>query len=417
MSENKLKNKLVSAKGETEKYISLKNKKVIKKLKVKQELGQFYTTNYKYILSNLEVPKNIMGFSIKNIIEPFAGNCDLLNFINNKNQYTIELYDIDPKNSNIIKRNTLLNPPNYTNKFIITNPPYLAKNKNPDKTIYNLYKQNDLYKCFLQNLIDNKCIGGIIIVPLNFWCSIRRQDIKLRKQFLEIYKIIIINIFEEKVFDDTSYTICSFQFQLKNLNNLENKKNNLENNLENKIEVHIYPNNKIKTENVDLFEDKSEKYIFPIPLIININLSKKNNYTFGGKIYNLPLKKEYKIFRLTKNNLNKKNTNLLIKCIDDNANNKICLKYVSDDKIFIDNTKNLTARSYATLIIEPEIDIEEQKILVNRFNNFLNLYRKKYNSLFLTNYRESSDIPRKRISFKLIYNIVEYLLENPEVNI
>jgi hypothetical protein len=32
--------------------------------------------------------------------------------------------------------------------------------------------------------------------------------------------------------------------------------------------------------------------------------------------------------------------------------------------------------------------------------------------LFLTNYRESKDIARKRISFDLVYLIVGYLLEN-----
>jgi len=39
-------------------------------------------------------------------------------------------------------------------------------------------------------------------------------------------------------------------------------------------------------------------------------------------------------------------------------------------------------------------------------------YRDKYNSLFLTNYRESKDIARKRISFDLIYDLVGYILEN-----
>lgn len=38
--------------------------------------GQFFTTNYKYILSNLFIPDNITK-----IIEPFCGNGDLLNFI------------------------------------------------------------------------------------------------------------------------------------------------------------------------------------------------------------------------------------------------------------------------------------------------------------------------------------------------
>jgi hypothetical protein len=32
-----------------------------------------------------------------------------------------ELYDIDPKIENTICQDTLLNPPNFTNKFILTN--------------------------------------------------------------------------------------------------------------------------------------------------------------------------------------------------------------------------------------------------------------------------------------------------------
>src|SRR3990167_10330423 len=57
----------------------------------KQKLGQFFTTNYKYILSNLSIPDNV-----KKIIQPFCSNGDLLNFFD-KNKYTLECYDIEPK--------------------------------------------------------------------------------------------------------------------------------------------------------------------------------------------------------------------------------------------------------------------------------------------------------------------------------
>ena len=43
----------------------------------KKNLGQFYTTNYKYILDKLYIPVNV-----KNIIEPFSGKGDLIKFIN-----------------------------------------------------------------------------------------------------------------------------------------------------------------------------------------------------------------------------------------------------------------------------------------------------------------------------------------------
>ena len=53
--------------------------------------------------------------------------------------------------------------------------PYLARNKSKDKSLYDKYDVNDLYKCFIKNLIDDPPDGGIIIIPLNFMCSIRKQ--------------------------------------------------------------------------------------------------------------------------------------------------------------------------------------------------------------------------------------------------
>lgn len=151
----------------------------------KKSLEQFYTTNHEYILQGLKIPDNVI-----NIIEPFAGNGDLLNFINkeqekNNIKYNVECYDIEPKKNDIIKRDTIKDPPNYTNKFIITNPPYLARNKSKDKEMFNKYDVNDLYKCVIKNILTNICLGGIFIIPLNFWSSIRSSDIELRKAFFK----------------------------------------------------------------------------------------------------------------------------------------------------------------------------------------------------------------------------------------
>lgn len=345
--------------------------------KNKKELGQFYTTNQEYILQGLFIPNHITT-----IIEPFAGNGNLICFIEkeekkNKVKYNAEFYDIEPKKNFIIQQNTILNPPDYTNKFLITNPPYLARNKSKDKILFDKYDVNDLYKCVIKNIITNVCLGGILIIPLNFWSSIRIADIKLRKSFLEKYNILLLNIFEEKVFDDTTYTICSFQFELKNDNT-------------NKLNIIVYPSK----------------------IIINTELNDNNNYMIGGEIYNLKTNNIYKISRLTKKNKEKANTNILVKCIDDNVDNKISLKIVDDENIYIDETPNQTARTYATLIIEPSIKKKKQKKLVKKFNKYLEEYRNNYNSLFLTNYRESKDISRKRISFELVYLITEFILEN-----
>ena len=345
--------------------------------KSKKALGQFYTTNNEYILQNITIPDDIVD-----IIEPFAGNGDLIAFIENagnlKNiKYNIECYDIEPKKDYIIKRDTINEPPDYNNKYVITNPPYLARNKSADKKLFDKYNVNDLYKCFIKNIISNTCSGGIIIIPLNFWSSIRQADIELRKLFLEKYKIIKLNIFEEQVFSDTSYTICSFQFELK------------QGYCDNLINITIYP----------------------LKANIITELNSKNNYMIGGEIYKLPLNSIYTITRLTNKNIDKYNTNIVVKCIDDNITSQIGLSYVENKDIYIDNTPNQSARTYATLIIEPAIDEEKQKKLIVSFNKYLREHREKYNSLFLTNYRESKDIARKRISFDLVYSIAEYLLD------
>lgn len=344
----------------------------------KSSLGQFYTTNYKYILTNMSIP-----VGTTHIIEPFAGNGDMLQFIDNKDAYTIECYDIDPKKDTIDKRDTLLDPPIYQGKFVLTNPPYLARNKCNDKTLFDKYSVNDMYKCFIINLLESHAEGGIIIIPLNFWSSIRNMDINLRKRFLSVYRVLHLNIFEEQVFNDTSYTVCAFQFQLR-----------------------------INTDDAAQVSDEQADPIrvefFPTRDFIDVVLNDDNNYTIGGEIYKLPEQDTYKISRLIKGGT--KSTNLLVKCIDDNANSKINMKFVADDEVFYDETPNKSARTYATLTIEPEVSIEKQMLIVEQFNQYLDSHRDKYHSLFMANYRESNTIARKRISFDLVYSLVGYLL-------
>lgn len=336
----------------------------------KSQLGQFYTTNYEYILSNMMIPRNV-----KTIVEPFVGNGDLLNFIQDKKAYKIETYDIEPKTETAIKRDTLADPPEYKNKFILTNPPYLARNKNKKKELYEKYNCNDLYKCFLIQLLSSVCQGGIIIIPLNFICSIRKADVELRRAFVETYSIKMINIFEERVFEDTSYTVCSMFFEKRIDDKIDC------------IKINIYPS--------------KEEYI--------VNLTTENNYTIGGEIYNLKQNPEYMVKRATKQT-KKDITNILLKCIDDNANNQLGFRVVSNEEIYIDNTPNLSARSYATLVINKSFTLQQQQDLVNKMNSYLNEMREKYHSLFLCNYRESNSIARKRISFDLAFKICNYCL-------
>ena len=347
----------------------------------KISLGQFYTTNYQYLLKDIDVPEKT---KYRQIIEPFAGNADLLEFLgeNRDVDYQIECYDIAPKKSYIVKRDTLKDPPEYKDKYVITNPPYLARNKNKDKILYDMYKTNDLYKCFMEQIITDNPLGGILIIPTNFWCSIRLADINLRKRFLHIFQIVKLKIFEESVFDDTNYAVCTFQFILK----------------ENPESINKIP--------VSIHFDKKEISTFETVL------DDTNIYTFGGEIYTLIMNNKIKIDRLTKNNLDDKEfiTNINVKCIDDNIDTHLGLIYI--DKMsdrYVDTTPNLSARSYATLVIKPKLSKKSQKELVKHFNKYIEEQRSKYASLFLTNYRDGKG--RKRISFNLVYNIANYLID------
>lgn len=334
--------------------------------------GQFFTTNYKYIMDGMLQPDNMT-----HIIEPFAGNKDMINFIN-LNNYQLECYDIEPQSDDVIQRDTIDDPPSYNSKYIITNPPFLARNKSSNKYLFDKYGFNDLYKCFIYTLIQDYPKGGIIILPLNFWCSIRYNDIELRKLFISKFEVQRVNVFEEKVFEDTSYTICCIQFK----------------------RIHNQPPNMFPF------------YIYPTKQLYTFEMTEHNNYTIGGEIYDLFVSPHISITRLTRDtNLdNMYITNINVYAIDNNKNKRIRLELVSDEDRYIDITANLSARTFATLVISPIISLELQKKIVDNFNTYMTRWRTKYNSLFLTNYRESKDISRKRISFSLVYRIVNYLL-------
>lgn len=366
----------------------------------KKQYGQFYTTNYNYIFQHMD-PTIFMNNHSSNIfVEPFVGKKHLIQYLTSlggqvKGNYILETYDIDPQNCfasefqglkcHPIERDTIMDPPNYKNKIVLTNPPYLAKNKSKDKKYFDKYDQNDLYKCFIETLIQNPPIGGLIIIPLNFWCSITKTDIKLRKRFIEKFETIRVNVFEESVFQDTSYTVCSILFKTINTNESIGRDTR-------------YVQTNARTSIIPF-------HIYPVQKELLFEFNEKNYWSIGGEIYHLHPNSErkYKIYRLLENGT--PNTKILLKALDDDSKNKIRLS-ISDEPYYGKNT----SRTYASIIIEPPISLERQYQLVKEFNEFIESMREKYHSLFLTNYRESKDISRKRISFELVYDVIHYLL-------
>jgi hypothetical protein len=347
----------------------------------KKQKGQFYTVNVDYILEGFEsLPEDC-----NTIIEPFAGKGDLVKWVQTidpESKFSIEKYDIDPKCEDCIKRDTLNDPPDYSNKFVLTNPPYLARNKNNDKKIYDKYNSNDLYKCFLLSLCDEdvekRCAGGIVIIPAGFFFSPRDIDTYCRNKFLTMYKILKVKYFEETVFPDTPTTVVAIHF-VRSESLLEAQE----------VLWNFLPNDSNK-----LFE-----------------MSKINDWIVGGEIYKVPTNRLIHIGRFVDGyelKTGEQLTFLTLNALDSGkADGKICLKYQKDS---VYKAKE-SSRSFATLIVKGIVLTEEDLIVISKlFNQFLEKKRNEYNSLFLPQYRESKEYARKRIPFELAYNIINYLI-------
>ncbi len=355
----------------------------------KRNLGKFYTENYNYIFQGFNLP----DLSTTHFIEPFVGMGHLINFLKNyynveQNHLNIEYYDLDNNIEGVVIRDTLMEPPNYDNKYVITNPPFLARNKNDNKEIYDKYGNNDLYKCFLKTLIHSQLTGGMLILPINFLSSTRTNDNILRHMFLERFKIIKLNIFEEKVFKDTTYNVISFIFKRRE----DNEKN---------PDDYIIPT-----------------VIFPMRMERNYELSNRTNWMIGGDIYDLAINSEIFIGRSYERNDGKieyPNTRIFLNTLDDGMDKYISLKYLEQSEdLYIGKESD---RTFATLIIRPELTEDKQRDLVRRFNKFLNQKRREYHSMFLVNFRESKKSARKRISFQLVYRILNHLIINPSIGV
>jgi hypothetical protein len=154
-------------------------------------------------------------------------------------------------------------------------------------------------------------------------------------------------------------------------------------------------------------------HLFPSDQHMKIAFNKDNNYTIGNEIFNIKTTKDIKIER-AKTNSNKEmhRTNILLKCIDDNITNQICLSIVNDEVInnHLDTSQRSSARSYAAIISNKKLAMDEQRYLVNQFNTFITEKRALYKSLFLPQFRESNSIARKRIPFNLAFKICNNIL-------
>lgn len=365
----------------------------------KKQNGQFFTKNSDYILNGFEL--YIKG---KDAVDPFAGNQDLIKWAEKNGANYISGYDVDEKyacNKKVFLGDSIKNIRPY--RFIITNPPYLHKNKANKETKDKYFSGEntnfeDLYQVSINSIMN--CEEGIIIVPLNFLSA--ENSRKIRDTFFEKFEIVNLNIFSEQVFEDTTYNVISFYFRKKNKASTLNKLN---------------------------------ATIFPERKKVELILEKRFNWQFGGEFIERikNTKNELGIFRLTQDylrsgeyqvelaiqNINEKivftvscdfkklveKNVLFLRAIDSKNGKKIQIEDIRKYGIVALVGKD-TSRNMAHLIFTEEIPIEKQLELMKVFNDKLNEERNKYFSFFLTNFRDNN---RKRISFDLAYKFLNYI--------
>jgi len=361
--------------------------------------GQFFTVNSNYILQGFE--SFIKG---KMVVDPFAGNGDLIRWSEGNNCKNVVGFDCDENyvdNEKIFKNDSINNPRDY--KFICTNPPYLHKNKADMKTKRKFFSGKysffeDLYQVSIYSLLN--CDEGIIVVPLNFLCA--ENSRKIRDIFFEKFEIIKLNIFSEQVFADTTYNVVSFYFRKKK--NFQDK---------NEINAIIFPENK----KISFIIERQYNWQFGGDFINRIKATKNNlgifrlteDYLKSGE-YKIELAlqniKDKRLFKISKNFKHSLENNILfLRAIDSKNGKKIQLEDIRKYNIKGLVGKN-TSRNLAHLIFKKEIPINEQECLMKRFNKELNRNRQKYSSFFLTNFRDNN---RKRISFDFVYKFLNYL--------
>lgn len=365
---------------------------------LKHSRGQFYTTRYSEIMKGLVLPQGI------HVIEPFAGNRDLVPFIRDQVcAASYMLYDLYPVNGTddtmdtVHVRDTLLNPPDYSDMYVITNPPYLARNKSVDKTVFDMYGLNDLFKCFMRSLIRSKCLGGIVIVPVNFFSSVRALDVDLRREFLNRFRVERVNVFEYQVFEDTSAAVCAFVF-FGGLTQCP-------------IPFTVYESpTSFEACSIDLtytspslcvpeFEFSASKSTHRVERLITELRS-----AFGSQDSTAPEGRAPLRLSLSHDVCI---TRLVVDCVDGKKKYSICMHVVDDIEPYRDTTPRSSNRSHVALVITPPLSLQEQHKLCTEFNESLLRIRTSTCSLCLPSFREFA---RKRIPFEYVYSLVRYIL-------
>ena len=348
---------------------------------IKQRLGQFFTVNCDYILEGIHAPASTVP-----VIEPCVGQGHLVQWLRKKG-YTgaVEAYDIELKtliantlDCKVAQRDTLMNPPDYGDKYVLSNPPYFARNKCVDKAPFDRYNANDLFKCYLVSFLSSNPLGGTLIIPASFFLSPRDVDLRVRRAFMQRYRVTRVNYFEQRVFPDAAVTVVAFSFE------------------------------RVAGAG-PVVEQSVPWYLFPERSHRVFTMRDDQGWIIGGDIYQLPA--TVRVGRQVTGvplKANEHLTRMLLRSMDSGTQEgRIALLFKDVDYRY---ESKPTSRSYAMLTVGRVLSADQQQDVCRRFNELLERRREETCSLCLPPFRESKEYARKRIPFELAYRLVSYLI-------
>lgn len=307
----------------------------------KQRMGVFLTKK-----SDILLEKFTSLVKGKRVVDPFAGDGDLLKWAEKNGAADTKGYDIRPETEFEI-RDSILDPPDYSGQIVVTNPPYLSSNKSKGayKKHYRIWKQNDLYKCFLASLI-NSADEALVIIPSNFLCE---SNSSARKLLFSTFEVLYVDYWTKPIFDDASVGV---------------------------IVLHI-------RRKEDFFHNGIQKFkcrILPDQIETAIIVEEKFGYLHGGReISGLDTSYEFTKILDTDEIVNSK---ILVGCLD-HGKLKLGFHYNEGEVTRVPKT---VITNFQVNTVGFTLSEKEQKEVIGVANRVLGSLREKTHGLFLSNY-------------------------------
>jgi hypothetical protein len=333
----------------------------------KQALGQYYTTKACDALQGYEsVVCN------KHVIDPFAGNGDLLSWAQSNGALEVVGYDIQPTRNDYIQRDTLLDPPDFSGSVVLSNPPYLSANKcrTGDKRTYSMWGESDYYKCHLASLENHGCDEALVILPTNFLCE---SNPSIRRRLFQTHHVVSARYWSRPIFEDASTGVCL----------------------------------------IHLRRGRVESQHFPLDLVyqgvtVEVDLEDQYKYLWGQDFFEYIKGDKIKVLK-TDEGMPPPNTHLVFGLLD-RGKWKSGLTYNSGAPIYC-APKSFT--TYQVTLPDYDLSEDQERQIVDLFNDRLGHFRRMYHDMFLSNYMGPD---QKILSRSYVHRLLARVIQDLGIN-